>query len=364
MSEKKYFKGLNYTLGNEDTTLEIELARKYSPEKVFTVCGSGGRSLPLAVAGVSEIALADLSAEQLLLAKLRAATYRELDHEDFLLFWGYYPYADDNFCDSRKKIFEKLNLEREVREYFQEVFSELHFASVLYTGKWEKTFQVLAGITRTLMGRDYDRILRFDNLEAQREFYKTEFPVNRWKAVLFLVGNKTLFNALLYKGHFIEKNLPESHFEFYYNAFERLLTRGLAQKSFFLHLCFYGKIRSLSGVPVEAQKDAFQTVKAFSGTIHYLNEDLVQHLKSGVRTYDFLSLSDVPSYFKGDLEKDFMQQIRPGLRPGAIVVNRYYLRIPDCNLEGFTDITSKHQDLVDSERVQMYTIRIYQYTPV
>lgn len=363
MSEKKYFKGLNYTLGNEDSSLEIELVKKYSPENVFAVCGSGGRSLPLAVAGVKEIALADLSFEQLLLAKLRLATYQELDHEDFLLFWGYFPYADDNFCESRKKIFQRLNLEREVRDYFQDVFTENHFSSVLYTGKWEKTFQVLARITRTLMGRDFDRILRFDDLETQRNYYKTSFPLNRWKAVLFLVGNKTLFNALLYKGHFIEKNLPESHFEFYFKAFERLLTRGLAQKSFFLHLCFYGKIQSLEGVPVEAGIESFETVKGFRGEVHYLNEDLVQHLKSGARTYDFLSLSDVPSYFKGDLERDFMQLIRPGLRPGAILVNRYYLRVPECDLKGFTDITPKHQNLVDSERVQMYTIRIYQYTP-
>lgn len=363
MSEKKYFKGLNYTLGNEDTTLEIELVKHYKPTAVFAVCGSGSRSLPLAQESVKELALSDLSNEQLLLAKLREATYKELDFDEFSLFWGYYPYGDNNFCETRKKIFERLNIDGDVRDYFRQIFEANQYVSVLYTGKWEKTFQVLAKIARILMGQDYDHILRFDDLGAQQSYYREAFPMKRWRAVLFLVGNKTLFNALLYKGSFIEKNIPESHFDFYFQAYERLFTRTLAQNSFFVQLCFYGKINSLAGVPVEAKKDVLEAVKSFKGTFHYLNEDLVEHLQSGSRQYDFLSLSDVPSYFKGELERDFMQKIRPGLKAGAIIVNRYYLRIPDCDLSGFTDITSKHQKLIDSELVQMYTIKIYQYTP-
>jgi S-adenosylmethionine-diacylglycerol 3-amino-3-carboxypropyl transferase len=364
MSEKKYFKGLNYTLGNEDTTVEIELVKIYKPDSVFAVCGSGGRSLALAEESVKDLALSDLSGEQLLLAKLREATYKELDFEEFSLFWGYYPYGDDHFCERRKKIFEKLNLESDAREYFLGIFMENHFVSLLYTGKWEKTFQALARIARLMMGADFDRILRFDELSAQKNYYQKAFPLRRWKALLFLVGNKTLFNALLYKGSFIKKNLPESHFDFYFNAYERLFTGSLAQNSFFLQLCFYGKIKSLAGVPVEAKKEAHAAVKGHKGTIHYLNVDMIEHLSRGERQYNFLSLSDVPSYFEGDLERDFMQKIRPGLRPGAIIVNRYYLRVPKCDLKGFTDITSKHQKLVDEELVQMYKIKIYQYTPV
>ncbi len=364
MSEKKYFKGLNYTLGNEDTTLEYKLVREYHSKSVFAVCGSGGRSLPLAGPGVEYLALSDLSHEQLLLAKLRLSTYKELSYEEFLTFWGYFPSDDDNFRDSRKKIFEKLNLDQDVRGYFQQIFEENQFVSVLYTGKWERTFQVLAKITRTLLGKDFDRILRFDDLNAQKNYYLNEFPINRWKAILFLVGNKTMFNALLYKGHFIEKNIPEGHFEFYLKAFERLFTQSLAQNSFFVQLCFYGKIQTLPGVPIEARIEAHKAIKDYQGAVHYLNEDLVQHLQKGDKKYDFLSLSDVPSYFKDDLEKNFMQMIRPGLNPGAIVVNRYYLRIPDCDLSGFTEITDKHRNLVEQELVQMYTIKIYQYNPV
>jgi S-adenosylmethionine-diacylglycerol 3-amino-3-carboxypropyl transferase len=97
--------------------------------------------------------------------------------------------------------------------------------------------------------------------------------------------------------------------------------------------------------------------------VEYLKEDFVSYLSKGLKQYDFLSLSDVPSYFQGQLEKDYMQKIRPGLAPGAIIVTRYYLRKSDCDLNGYLDITDSHIKLVELEKVQMYDIRIYQYQP-
>jgi S-adenosylmethionine-diacylglycerol 3-amino-3-carboxypropyl transferase len=359
---QKYFTGLNYTLGNEDTSVEIGLVAKFKPKSIFSVCGSGGRALPLC-GEAFDLSLSDLSKEQIHLAMLREASYKQLSHQDFLCFWGYFPYSDNNFSDARKNLFLKLELASEVRLYFQSIFDQIQYSSLLYLGKWERTFQVLARVTRTLLGRDFDRMLRFDDLDAQKKYYQDKFPRLRWKAVIFLVGNKAFFNALLYKGDFIEKNSSKSHFDYYYNAFDHLFTHDIAQKSFFVHLCFYGKINSLVGVPVEASLETHQRISSSQTKIHYLNEDLITHLKSGVKTYDFLSLSDVPSYFKGDLEENFMQDIRPGLNPRAIIVNRYYLRKAKCNLAGFVDITEDHKDLIDSEKVQMYDICIYRYEP-
>lgn len=358
---QKYFSGLNYTLGNEDTALEIELVSRYRPKSIFSVCGSGGRALPLAGESVTDLTLSDLSKEQISLAKLREATYRQLAYQDFLTFWGYYPYCADNFCDARKNLFGKLKLDASVHEMFLSIFNELNYSSLLYLGKWERTFSTLAKINRMFLGRDFDRILKFDNLADQKKYYLEEFPRKRWKMVLLLLGNKALFNALLYKGDFIEKNFPESHFEYYHNAFERLFTQDIAQKSFFLQLCFYGKINSMYGQPVEAGLLTHQRVSASKTSTHYITEDIISHLSSGAKRYDFLSLSDVPSYFKGELEENFMQKIKASLNPGAIVVNRYYLRKAKCNLDGFLDISETHRDLIQAEKVQMYDICIYRY---
>lgn len=360
---QKYFSGLNYTLGNEDTSVEIGMIKKLKPKNVFSICGSGGRSLPLAHSEAENLVLADLSKEQLFLAQLRLATYKNLTHEEFLLFWGYYPYSNDNNASERKTLFNKITLTVEVRDFFTNVFNEINFDSLLYLGKWERTFATFAKLNRALLGKDFDRILRFDSLEDQVHYYHTQFPMKRWKALIHVLGNKAMFNALLYKGDFITKNSPLSHFDYYYQAFERLFTKDLAQKSFFLQLCFYGRIKSLLGVPVEASKESFERVKASKAHVDYVKEDFVSYLSRGLKKFDFLSLSDVPSYFQGELERDFMQKIRPSLNPGAIVVNRYYLRSSECNVANFIDVTDEYIDLIELEKVQMYQIKVYKFQP-
>jgi S-adenosylmethionine-diacylglycerol 3-amino-3-carboxypropyl transferase len=358
---KNFFSELNYTLGNEDSTVEFEICKKLNPAKIFTICGSGGRSLPLVYDKTKLITLCDLSKEQLDLASLRFATYKELEESDFLKFWGYFPFHADDNLEFRKKIFYSLALESKAKKYFEKIFLEIEFRSLLYIGKWERTFQILAQINRTILGKNFDKILKYDNVSDQISYYQSAFPLLKWKMVLFLLGNKSFFNALLYKGEFIEKNSTRSHFEYYFDAFERLFTNDLAKNSFFVHLCFYGKINSLEGVPVEAMSNSIQRVKKYSNEIEYVNVDFVSFLTSGDKKYNFLSLSDVPSYFNGDLERDFMQKIRPSLVKDAVIVVRYYLRKSAVDLTSFEDITEEYSDLIKKEKVQMYEICVYKY---
>lgn len=358
---QKYFNSLNYTLGNEDTTLEVSMIEKLVPQKIFSVCGSGGRSIPLVHKDATQIALCDLSKYQLMLAELRYASYSAFSHEDFLIFWGYCPFGEVDYSLKRKELFQSLNLKVETREFFYELFSELNFNSLLYLGKWEKTFQVLAKICTAILGKkEIEKLFSFHRLNDQVEYYRHKFPMLKWKAVLFLLGNKSVFNALLYKGDFIVKNDPDTHYQYYFNAFDRLFTHTLARNSFFLNLCFFGKIKFHEGNPVESSLASLMRVKSFSGEINYVNQDMISYLKSGETKFDFLSLSDVPSYFSGDVEKKFLQMIKPSLAPNAIVVVRYYLRKCDADISGYIDVTNNYSDLIRSEKVQMYKVCIYQ----
>ena len=80
---------MNYTLANEDTSLEYNLVLKLKCKQILAVCGSGGRSLPLLAGSTERLVCTDLSHPQLLLAKLRLATFAKLTREQFLLFWGF-----------------------------------------------------------------------------------------------------------------------------------------------------------------------------------------------------------------------------------------------------------------------------------
>ncbi len=257
---QEYFNFLNYTLGNEDTTIEYKLCCYYGPNSILSVCGSGGRAFPLLMENTRKICLFDVSAPQLKLAKLRQNTYQKLDYQNFLRFWGYYNNSKYSDVDSslRLEVIESLS---DDRDFWLSYFKNFNWESILYHGKWEKTFILLAKFSRLLLGKRYCEIFNYEDIKKQREYYKNKFPIKRWKLVIYLLGNKSVFNALLYGGSFVKKNIKESFYKYYFNAFDRLFNNVLAKESFFLNLCFFGKIKFNEGNPIEASEKVFYQIK-------------------------------------------------------------------------------------------------------
>ncbi|MCF8059625.1 MAG: DUF3419 family protein [Bacteriovoracaceae bacterium] len=359
---QKYFNQLNYTLGNEDTSVDVELVKRLGAKSIFSVAGCGSRSFPL-LESADSIDLVDISQYQLSLCRLREAMYRHLTFNEFLLFFDYPPFHGQDNSFERNRIFRSLELESRDRDFFRNLFVEINWGSLLYQGKWERTFQTMAVALRGILGKNYNKIFNFYNIEEQREYFDHEFNKVRWNALLFLLGNKSVFNALLYKGDFIEKNVEESHFEYYQSSFERLFQNNLARNSFFAHLCFFGKITHSDGNPVEATEENFLKVKEkiLSGPRpEYHQGNLVEILASDLlkNKFDFIGLSDVPSYFKGELEHTFLQTIKGSLMDGGVIVLRNYLRIPNSDKTGFEDVTHLFSDLYPQEKVGVYRFQI------
>jgi len=364
MSSKKYFSDLNYSLGNEDTGFEVELLRTLKPKKVLSIAGCGSRLWPLAAHGAQKVIGIDVAPQQLAISELRLEAIKKLTHREYCLFWGFAPFAAYDYSFERKELYQKLELSSSTQKYFDQWFEDHQWGSVLYAGKWERTFALLSKLVRAMLGKDYDKIFSFRTVEEQNSFYQSDFPMKKWKAVLFLLGNKTVFDTLLYKGDFIKKNVPESHFDYYFSNFEQLFTQVRVRDSFFAHLCFHGEIKHEDGNTIEADPVVFEQMKAaFKDGCYAILEPL--DLLSAANKYcdeglDFLSLSDVPSYFSGDIEKNFMQELKKTLNTGGVAVVRSYLREPEADLTGYIDITPKFSDIIRTERVQMYRIKIYQ----
>ncbi|PIK15728.1 DUF3419 family protein [Halobacteriovorax sp. JY17] len=363
---KKYFSDLNYTLGNEDTTLEYELIKRNKPKNILSIAGSGSRVVPLIHKDAENIYCVDVSRPQLFITELRKVTIESLSFHDYLAFWGFPPYAAYDYAIKRREIFKKLDLSFECKDYFLKVFGEMQWESILYMGKWERTFAVFAKVVQKFFGKEFDQLFKFHNLSDQIHYYNNQFPMKKWKTLLFILGNKSVFNALLYKGDFIKKNQPGTHFNYYFNAYESLLTHSLARESFFMNLCFFGKLDHEDSNTIEAKEECFNRMKegiSAGANINYVNSDLISAAKSVPEgSLDFISLSDVPSYFGGDLERDYMQDLRSSLKVGALVVLRSYLRVPESNLEGYVDVTPKYGELLATEKVQMYIVQVFEYT--
>lgn len=356
MSKKFFLTNLNYSMANEDTSVECIISKRINAKKVFSVCGSGSRAFPLINESTEELDLIDLSELQLSFAGLREASIKNLTLHEFQEFWGYLPMKPE----LREKKY--ANLIKDYDEKLLTIFEEGMWSGPIYFGGWERTYQKLNKLVQFIVGKkQINKLIEANSIKEQFElFSKTTFQM-RWKFVLIFVGNRTLFNSLLYRGHFVKKNIDKTYIQFYVEAFERLFKNNLISDSYFLQMSFLGTIRNILGAPIEAEPEIFSDVKKNIDRVKigYRCGDLVKILEKGEKSYDMLSLSDVPSYFDSVLGRNFIQKIKPSINDGGVVIVRYYLRVHTPILDGFKDITEDYMDLITKEKVQMYNIKIY-----
>ena len=355
-----FFNGLNYTLSNEDTSVEYAVM----PEKaanVLSIAGSGSRVIPLLAKDPGTITCIDTSQEQLYLAELRLEALRALDYEEYLFFLGY-PIQKNNF--SRQDLFKRLSLSECAENYFGRFFNQTSWEGVIYDGRWEKTFRKISEVTRGIIGKKGVDVFQVQNKSRYAEYMRTEFPYTRWKLAVTLLGNATLFNSLLYKGNFPQKNLSESYAQFYIRAFDKIFSQGPVCNNYFMQIVILGKIVHESGMPFECNQEIFSKAKeALQHTnIIYIQSDILNQNVT-LPSADFISLSDIPSYLGGERERNFLQLLKNRLNNNGIIVSRYYMHIPqEVDYTGFENITNDYAQAVENDKVQMYTIEILKKT--
>jgi S-adenosylmethionine-diacylglycerol 3-amino-3-carboxypropyl transferase len=355
-----YFNALNYSMGNEDTSFDYYVSNSVKAKNIISVCGSGSRALPLINDSVESLHIVDLAPQQLAIAKLREQIIKTCDYNEFLGFWGYATSQPNMEVKKRKELFLNCDLPKEDRDYLKHTFEKNNWESILYIGGWESTFISFSKIIRLVFGsKNIQKIFSFDDIEKQRDYMQDGFPWRRWNLLVKILGNKAMFNALLYKGNFIQKNIDEGYYEYYSKAFNHLFSHDLTKTSFFLQLCFFGKIEFEEGLLFEAKKENFERVKKNISNVDitYANTNIVEYIKS-TENIDLISISDVPSYFKGAEEKNFLQEMKPSLSKKAIIINRNYLRIPDADRSGYIDRLSRYGEANDNEKMQMYRIEV------
>jgi len=371
-TQKSYFSNLNYTLANEDTSVEVEILRRFQlsgnlslrpNEKlnIFSICGSGSRALPLALVNENtRLTVLDTSQDQIDLAKMRLRAIQRFCLDDYKCLLGYPPFHGDVYIDRRIKLLELID--------------ETHFVGqdiIIYMGRWEKVFAKIAKLTSLICGQKLKKVFEFKEIAEQKKWWNESYNKFWWNIALWIIGNKVFFDRLLYKGKFVKKNLPQSYFQFYHQSYSYLFENILARKNFFMQLSFLGKCE-FSEVEVAEIKPQYYALmkKHFENNlveVEFVKSDFIEFLDSRESRLDdstkfhFISLSDVPSYFEGDVEKNFLQKLSLHLMTGALVVLRHYLRIPDANQENFTDVTNYYSDIINLDQVGMYKIQILKY---
>jgi S-adenosylmethionine-diacylglycerol 3-amino-3-carboxypropyl transferase len=351
--EKSYFFGqLNYAYINEDLFVERAVVQQLGAKSIASVCGSGLRGLGLITPETQRLTLIDLSPIQLQWAAMRERCLRELSFREYLDFWGVSQTGQHRLI---------------LRQIAPELADQMDGQNLLTMGQWERTFVLMSKVIRKVIGHDMIQSMIEANLQQQREMYFSRDFRWKWKVLTFLMGNKKFFNTLLYKGDFVKKNIDKSYYQFYLEVFDRLFARDQIKDSFFLQLLLTGRFEYFEKLSPDFSLSTFKTIKNRLNSdlvVHYIQDHVISWLKDSCsERFDFIGLSDVPSYFNHADGVSFLQNIRPVLNDRGVVVVRYYLRICEPKLDGFKEITSQFQNVIESEKVGVYQIKIYQKIP-
>ena len=130
-----YFNKLNYTLANEDTSMEYGILPGAS-----AACDVGSRKRRQNSSVTGEVPkkgdLCRRFTRAALSLEMRFESLRTFSHPEFLAFWGYPP----SFIkpQERRNLFDRLKLSPPARDFFQQLFEGKKWESILYEGKWER----------------------------------------------------------------------------------------------------------------------------------------------------------------------------------------------------------------------------------
>jgi S-adenosylmethionine-diacylglycerol 3-amino-3-carboxypropyl transferase len=208
---KTNFSGLNYTLANEDSSLEYAVL-KPNLVHIVSIAGSGSRVIPLIARNPQSLTCVDISFEQLSLAELRFESIRAFDYEEFLEFWGYSQATPQR----RQVLFKKIQtLQPKTRTYFEDLFHRLNWDSLLYQGKWERRFLSFSRWARRFVMKNPKALFNCQSLDQQKDYLRHKFPLKRWHLYLFLYGQ---FLEIVFKmkpSLFPKRNSKKTFFQIY-----------------------------------------------------------------------------------------------------------------------------------------------------
>lgn len=357
---RTYFSHLNYSLGDEDSTVEMHVLPP-GTDHLVAVAGSGGRVVPLLVREPKRVTCIDVSDTQLALTELRVAALRALAREEYLALLGYAPMA----AAERQNIIRALPLSDPARAGLQPLLRAVSAGEpIIYQGRFERMLRTLSRVNGLFTRGQGRGIFQSQELADQRSYLDTQFPMRAWQLVVMLLGNSTMLNSLLYRGDFPKKNRPGSTYRIYRAIFDRLFRTVVARRSFFLQMVFFGELRYPEGFPVECSADVYPAAQRSARTskIEFVRDDIIKYVQQS-RGVSFVSLSDVPSFLPRHLERLFLVAMTPGLAPGALVATRGHLRVVEPDGGGLDVVSDRFQHAISAETTQLWQVDIYQKPP-
>ena len=321
-----YFQGLNYSLANEDTWIEHDLA-PHGAKSFFSVCGSGSRVTPLLAKNPENMHVVDLSETQLALCRLRLSAIKHLSFDDYLFFLGYTRQSRGG--KKRSELMPHLNLSQDDLRLWKSQEKLWEDQGLIYLGKWERHFMKVGRLFQAFTMTNLRPVFLAEDLSEQKKILSKYWHPRLFHFYTKIVMNEWVANRLLYKGHYAggssKKTMQISAADFVFNEVNDLFQNTWVRGNYFLNMIFLNEVSTSESYPAECSEEIFNAVKKSETKIHFHKKNLLELLLS--QGHDFYSLSDTFSYMQDSEVKDFLAKLPVNSSKGQIVI-RTFMRRP------------------------------------
>ena len=344
---KNYYKNssyIHYSNCHEDANILINNT-KQDLGNILSIASGGDNSFACLLLNPQQIIAIDSNITQIYLVKLKKTAIKYLNYEEYLTFLGI---NNGDSLDYYNKI--KMNLEKDVREYFDENKFLIKDVKLVNCGRFEYYFNVFSKkiLPKIHNQKTIDKFMNFNNLNEQIVFYQKKFNNFRFKLLFKIFFSK-----------FVMKRLGRDKTYFKYNKgslsvklkerFELGIYNNLNKNNPYLQYVIYNKFYEL---PLYLQKDNFKIIKENIDKLIVKNISLEEQLKDSVE-YDFMNLSDVFEYIDNDLMNYYEDLIYLKLNSNGRVIfwnmqntRRFNMKLRRLNISIKNDLAYYYKDLL------------------
>lgn len=314
-----------YTTCDEDSFSELTALRIGAGDRVLSITGSGCRSLNLLLAGPRAVVSVDANPLQNYLLELKAAGIRAYEHSDFVQLMGVHGPPSDDRVQRYDQIRGELS---EPARRFWDLNRHVLRAGVIYSGAHERFYARYIGpAIRILRRTRLAELYRHDDLDRQREFYRTKWDHVGWRLAVRALAQPWLVRALLNDpSYFQQVNRDQSTADYLLARLRVVFGRHLARDNHLFTLLVFGRYLHAEATPPYLSPVHYEAIRKHIDALEIVTEPIGDFLRRQPdASVDKFSLSDISGWTRATDFRDILGELARVATPGGRLCYRNFL---------------------------------------
>jgi len=280
---------IRYSQVWEDADLLLAALALQPEDVALSIASAGDNAFAMAAQGPSKVYAIDLSFPQIACCELRKAMYRQLSHEEHLLFGGVVAGNMD-----RLAVFKTLDLSDEVAEYWRVNNQPIH-QGFMATGKFEKYFGIFREkVLPKIHNRSrIEQLIEPKGAEERAAFYNKKWDNLRWKIMFRLFFSRSVMGRLGRDKEFfayVEGSVADRIL----GRAKHALTLLDTSQNPYLHYILNGKYDA--AFPYSLRAENYEKIRANLDNIEFRQVSIGDFLDDYDGKIDAFNLSDIFEY--------------------------------------------------------------------